>query len=181
MTTERRAPLKLIIRRASLSDARGIAQVHGETWRAAYAGIGLATLVMVSTAALYLSAPRFVIGLFLGPDPEAVEVVRQATVFLAIAASFQIFDGLQVTALGALRGLKDTRAPMVISFVSYWGIGVPVGVALAFGAGWRGAGLWWGLVFGLGTAGILLAVRLRQQLRRRDATVASPVAADGPG
>ena len=152
------------------------------TRMAAYAGIGLASLVMVSTSALYLLAPRFVIGLFLGPDPGAVEVVRQATVFLAIAASFQIFDGIQVTALGALRGLKDTRAPMVISFVSYWGIGVPVGVALAFAAGWRGAGLWWGLVFGLGTASVLLALRLRHQLRRRDAAAARtgpPV--EGPG
>lgn len=135
--------------------------------RAAQVGIGLAILVMLSTALLYLFAPLFVIGLFLGADAEATEIVRHATVFLAIAASFQIFDGLQVTALGALRGLKDTRFPMIISFVSYWGIGVPVGVVLAFVLDWGGAGLWWGLVFGLGTAAVLLGLRLRQQLRRR--------------
>ena len=134
--------------------------------RAAYIGIGVASVVMVATALLYWRAPRFVIGLFLGPDSEAAEVVRQAAVFLAVAASFQIFDGIQVTALGALRGLKDTRFPMFISLVSYWGIGLPIGAALAFWAGLRGSGLWLGLVFGLAAAAVLLLVRLRVQLRR---------------
>jgi MATE family multidrug resistance protein len=136
--------------------------------RAAVTGIVLASLVMIATAILFWRAPRVVIGLFLGADVEASEVVRQASVFLAIAASFQIFDGIQVTALGALRGLRDTRFPMIISLFSYWGIGVPVGVALAFWLGFRGSGLWVGLVFGLGTAAILLVLRLRRRLRGDD-------------
>ena len=133
--------------------------------RSAITGIGLASVVMVATGLLYWRAPEFVIALFLGDETEAVEVARQAGVFLAVAASFQIFDGVQVTALGALRGLKDTRVPMFISLVSYWGIGLPVGVALAFVGGLRGSGLWLGLVCGLGAAAILLLLRLRSQVR----------------
>lgn len=136
--------------------------------RAAITGIGLGVASMVATAVLYWQAPRFVIGLFLGADVQAAEVVRQASVFLAIAASFQIFDGMQVTALGALRGLKDTRFPMFVSLFSYWGIGIPTGVVLAFWLGLGGSGLWIGLVFGLGTAAVLLLLRLRRMLRQDD-------------
>ena len=159
---------------AGRGDAEGIA-------RAAYVGIGVASAVMLATALLYWQAPRFVIRLFLGADPEATEVVRQAAVFLAIAASFQIFDGIQVAAFGALRGLRDTRFPMFISLVSYWGIGLPIGAALAFWVGLRGSGLWLGLVCGLATAAVLLLVRLRVQLRRRRvraANIAAGSAAD---
>lgn len=147
--------------------------------RAATTGIVLASVVMIATAILFWRAPRLVIGLFLGGDVEAAEVVRQASVFLAIAASFQIFDGIQVTALGALRGLRDTRFPMVISLISYWFVGVPVGVALAFWLGFRGAGLWVGLVFGLGTAAVLLLLRLRKRLRKDDLATAAAGRRDG--
>lgn len=156
---------------------------HDGIRRAAATGIGLASVVMVATALLYWQAPGFVIGLFLGSDADAADVVRQASVFLAIAASFQIFDGIQVTALGALRGLKDTRRPMVISLVAYWGIGLPLGVGLAFWAGMGGAGLWIGLVGGLGAAAVLLMLRLGVLVRSRplaSATAGSQPHAD-PG
>ena len=79
---------------------------------------------------------------------------------------FQVFDGLQVSASGALRGLKDTRTPMLISLFAYWGVGLGVGVWLAFGLGWGGRGLWLGLVAGLGTAAALLILRFVRTVRR---------------
>jgi MATE family multidrug resistance protein len=95
------------------------------------------------------------------------EVVAFARRFLAIAAIFQVFDGIQVAASGALRGLKDTRVPMLLTAVAYWAVGVPVGLGLAFGAGIGSTGLWYGLVAGLATAAVLLAARFVRLLRRR--------------
>jgi MATE family multidrug resistance protein len=130
-------------------------------------GIGLALLLMIATAALFRFAPRAVVGLYLDVgDPANALVVGHAVVFLGVAAAFQLFDGLQVTAIGALRGLKDTRAPMWITMVSYWVVGLGSGVALAFGAGLGGVGLWWGLVLGLAVAGGLLFARFLVLVRR---------------
>ena len=130
-------------------------------------GIGLALLTMVATALLYRFAPRVVVALYLDVgDPANAVVVGHAVVFLGIAAVFQLFDGLQVGAIGALRGLKDTKAPMWITLVSYWVVGIGGGVALAFGAGMGGVGLWWGLVLGLGVAGGALLARFLVLLGR---------------
>ena len=87
------------------------------------------------------------------------EVVRFAASFLAFAAAFQIFDGLQVSAAGALTGLKDTRVPMVLALVAYWLVGVPVAVLFAFVVGLEGRGLWLGLTIGLAAAAVLLLLR----------------------
>ncbi len=73
---------------------------------------------------------------------------------------FQFFDGLQVTANGALRGIKDTRLPMLITLVSYWLVGMPVAMWLAFRGGMGPGGLWWGLTAGLGAASIGLTLAL---------------------
>ena len=137
-------------------------------------GILLALLTMVATALLYRFAPRAVVGLYLDlGDPANAVVVGHAVAFLGIAAVFQLFDGLQVSAIGALRGMKDTRAPMWITLVSYWLVGLGGGAALAFGAGLGGVGLWWGLVLGLGVAGAALLARFVALLRRwRPAPVA---------
>jgi MATE family multidrug resistance protein len=75
---------------------------------------------------------------------------------------FQFFDGLQVSASGALRGLKDTRVSMLITLVSYWLIGIGSGLWFCFVANWAGRGLWFGLVLGLATASPLLAWRFHR-------------------
>lgn len=130
-------------------------------------GIGMSLLVMVGTALLFWLAPRWVVALYLDvTDPANALVVEHAVTFLAVAAAFQLFDGLQVSAIGALRGLKDTRAPMLITLVSYWFVGIGSGVLLAFVAGWEGVGLWWGLVLGLAVAGVALLFRFWALLRR---------------
>ena len=91
-------------------------------------------------------------------------VLAVAMTLLPIAGVFQVFDGLQVVAAGALRGLGDTRAAMVVTIVGFWLVGMPVSVVLAFRSGSGPAGLWWGLVAGLAAVAIVLVERLRRQL-----------------
>jgi MATE family multidrug resistance protein len=118
---------------------------------------------MTGTATLFRFAPGLVVAAFLDArDPANAEAVRYAVTFLGIAALFQVVDGIQVASAGALRGLRDTRAPMVISLVAYWAIGMTIGTGLAFPVGLGGRGLWIGLVAGLGVAAVLL---LRRFLR----------------
>ncbi|HEX7005103.1 MAG TPA: MATE family efflux transporter [Trueperaceae bacterium] len=129
-------------------------------------GISLAAATMTLNALLFWLAPELVIGIFLDTNaPENALVVRFAITFLAVAATFQIFDGIQVSAAGALRGYKDTTVPMVISLVSYWCVGISSGAYLAFGLGWGGRGLWIGLVLGLMTAALLLLARFTWRSR----------------
>jgi len=109
---------------------------------------------------LFLSVPEALISPFLDPAKDhADDIMAYATSLLAVAALFQMFDAMQVIALGLLRGVQDTRAPMWIAAVSYWLIGVPASYGLAFGLGLGGAGLWLGLVVGLAAAASLLMLR----------------------
>ena len=98
-------------------------------------------------------------------DPANRAVVSSAVLFLGFAAMFQMFDGVQVSAAGALRGLKDTHLPMLISLFAYWGVGMTTGITLAFGLDWGGRGLWAGLVVGLTVAAALLSWRLWRKTR----------------
>jgi len=90
---------------------------------------------------------------------------------IPIAGVFQIFDGIQVVASGVLRGLGDTRAPMVANLLGYWLVGIPVSIYLGFVAGLGPVGLWWGLVLGLGLVGTSLLLRVRTRLARRQIRV----------
>jgi len=110
-------------------------------------------------------------GLIAGFYTEDAGIAAQATYFMLLAAAFQFFDGLQATANGALRGVKDTRLPMLITLVSYWLVGMPVAWWLAFRGGLGPAGLWWGLTAGLGAASVGLS--LRYWLRTRNALAAN--------
>ncbi|WDS37877.1 MATE family efflux transporter [Pseudoxanthomonas sp.] len=85
---------------------------------------------------------------------------------LVLAAVFQFPDGIQVMSAGALRGLKDTRVPMVLAAISYWGIGMPLGAGLGLGLGYGPRGMWIGLTVGLTTASILMGLRLRRSSRK---------------
>jgi MATE family multidrug resistance protein len=92
-----------------------------------------------------------------------------------IAAAFQIFDGLQGVSAGALRGAGDTRTPMVCHLIAHWLVGLPVGYVLAFSLGFGVVGMWIGLAFGLGLAGMFLLIswwRRARVLARGEFTLA---------
>ncbi len=134
--------------------------------RAGHVGMGLGPSFMVVAALCFWLFPRSIVSLFLDTNSVANnEVVLHTVGFLTIAAIFQVFDGLQATAAGALRGLKDTRTPMIVALVAYWIVGLSSGYLLAFQFGWQGTGLWWGLVLGLSTAALLLFWRFNSQVR----------------
>jgi MATE family multidrug resistance protein len=130
-------------------------------WTSYAMGVGF----MALSALVMMTLPRLLLSAFIDVDsPANAEVVMLATGFLAVAALFQIVDGAQAVAAGMLRGLQDTTIPMVYAALGYWGIGLPLGVALAFHFGFDGVGVWIGLCAGLAVVAVLLLARW---LRRR--------------
>ena len=114
----------------------------------------------VCTIILYLMVPEVLISLFLEQsDPRRSEIMVIGTGLLVVAALFQLVDGAQVVALGLLRGVQDTRIPMILAAVSYWLIGIPCSYVLGFVVGLDGIGVWLGLVVGLAVAACLLSFR----------------------
>jgi multidrug resistance protein, MATE family len=141
----------------------------GAVRRAGLTAIGLAAGFMLMAAMVFWTVPSAIVSLYLDVnDPVNAGVVVLAVQLLGIAAVFQVFDGIQVAAGGALRGLKDTRVPMVIGAVSYWGVGLTSGYLFGFVLGGGAAGLWWGLVGGLAAAAVLLTHRFRRSAGRLD-------------
>ena len=105
-------------------------------WTAFALGVGFMGL----TAMLMFLAPRQLVAIFLDlGDPEECAVIGFALSFLVLAAIFQLADGAQVVGAGMLRGLQDTKVPMIFAGIGYWGVGLPLGVALAFGTPLRGS------------------------------------------
>jgi MATE family multidrug resistance protein len=133
-------------------------------WAAGACSLLLGLVVIV----IFLGLPKTIILAFLDPaDPLAPQIVAYGSVLLAVAALFQLADAGQVVALGLLRGLRDTRVPMILAAISYWLVGVPASYVLAFPLGLGGVGLWLGLVIGLLLAAVLLLARFAAQLASR--------------
>ena len=126
----------------------------------AVAVIALSATFAIVTSAVFLTIPEPLLGLFLDPaDPKRGEIVALGATLLVLAAAFQMMDGLQAVALGLLRGVQDTRVPMIHAAVSYWLIGVPLALSGGFVLGLGAVGIWIGLVAGLLAAGSLLLRR----------------------
>lgn len=122
--------------------------------------------VAVASVTLFLSIPEPIVALFLDlSKPESAAILAYGTVLLGVAALFQLADGMQVMALGLLRGVKDTGVPMWLAAVSYWLIGIPCSYLLAFPLGFGGVGLWLGLVIGLVCAAASLMWRFWRLVR----------------
>jgi MATE family multidrug resistance protein len=117
---------------------------------------------MAITALLFLLIPRLLAGLF----TTDMGVIAVAGVLIPVAGVFQIFDGAQAVGAGVLRGLGDTRAPLIGMIAGYWLIGLPVSLLLGFHTPLRAAGLWWGFVASLGIVAVFLAWRIRVLFRR---------------
>lgn len=126
----------------------------------ALAALGLSALAACATVVLFLAMPGPLIRLFVDPAaPQLSEIVAAGSLMLAAAALFQLADAAQVMALGLLRGVQDTRWPMVFAALSYWALGAPVAYLLGFVAGWGGVGIWLGLAVGLAAAAVLMTHR----------------------
>ncbi len=127
--------------------------------RAGFTAIGMAAIFMCCAALVLLAWPREIASLWLPDIPENAEVLGLAVSFLAVAAAFQLVDGIQVAASMSLRGLKDARGPMWLAGASYWLAGAPMCLILAFPLDLKGFGIWLGLAFGLLVAAVTLTAR----------------------
>lgn len=134
--------------------------------RAGWLALILGTAFALLSAALLIGAPRLLISGFIDVHaPANAEVTRLAVSFLAVAALFQLVDCAQAVGSGILRGLQDTRVPMIFAAVGYWVIGIGVGTLLAFPLGMGGVGIWLGLASGLGVVAVLLVWRWMRRER----------------
>ncbi len=130
--------------------------------RAAGAALLWGAGFMCLSAMIFLVAPRALARLYT-TDPQ---VLALAALLIPIAGVFQVADGLQAVSAGVLRGAGDTRTPLIVILLGFWLVGTPVSLFLAFRTPAGPAGLWWGLVAGLGSVAVLLLVRVRSKLRR---------------
>jgi multidrug resistance protein, MATE family len=134
--------------------------------RAAFVAVALGAVFMGAMAVLLWVAARSIAGVYLDlGDPANDGILAFAVQLFVIAALFQIFDGVQVIAVGALRGYRDTAVPMLIAAVGYWAIGFVGSWVLAFPLGFGAVGLWSGLALGLGVVASSLTVRLHFRAR----------------
>jgi MATE family multidrug resistance protein len=133
-------------------DEAGIARAGWTAWVMGVAFMGTMALVM-------WSIPRELITLFLKDVPANAATIALAVSFLRVAAAFQLVDGAQVIGAGMLRGLHDTRWPLLFALVGYWVVGLGIGAWLAFAADWKGVGIWVGLASGLAAVAALMLMR----------------------
>jgi len=117
---------------------------------------------MVVTAVMMLGAP----GVFARIYTSVPGVIAMASTLIPIAGLFQVFDGLQVVSAGILRGVGDTRAPMLANVIAFWMVGMPVSLWIGFHQHGGVAGLWWGFVAALGAVAAFLLLRVRVRLSR---------------
>lgn len=116
-----------------------------------FIGVAISTIIMSITAFLMVVFPEYITSIY----TDDVRVQDLAVQLLAMAAIFQISDGLQVSSFGALRGLKDTKVPMYVNLFAYWLVGLPLAWVAGFHLGYGPKGLWMGLIAGLTVAAIL--------------------------
>jgi MATE family multidrug resistance protein len=137
---------------AGRGDEAGIARAGWTAWTI---GVGF----MAAMALVMWAFPHWLVTLFLTDEPQNAIVIGLAVSFLQVAAAFQLVDGAQVIGAGMLRGLHDTRWPLLFALVGYWVVGLGIGWWLAFGADWKGLGIWIGLATGLASVAALMLAR----------------------
>jgi MATE family multidrug resistance protein len=128
--------------------------------RAGWTAFAMGTGFMACMALVMLAVPGPLVGAFLdATNPANAVVIGHALTFLMFAALFQVVDGAQAVGAGMLRGLGDTRVPMLYAALGYWGVGAPLGLVLAYATPLRGSGVWIGLASGLAVVAVLMLVR----------------------
>jgi MATE family multidrug resistance protein len=137
-------------------DPRGVAA-------AGWSALLLSTLFMGAAGIALWTIPRWIVRMFISN----AAVIASGALLLRIAAFFELFDGYQIVATGALRGVGDTRSPMIAHFTGYWVIGMPVVYILCFRLGWGAPGIWVGLTAALIIIGAVLVLVWRKALNTR--------------
>jgi len=140
----------------------------GAVRRAVRAGYAIVLFTQTCSAIALLLGHDAVVAIY----TTDLAVAAMASTLLLYAATFQFPDGIQVMSAGALRGLRDTRVPMFLAMASYWGVGMPLGAWLGLGQGRGPQGMWTGLILGLATAALLMALRLAWRLRHLPPSIA---------
>lgn len=120
-----------------------------------FTGLGLTLIIQMISATFMLTIPNTIVNFY--TNNQSVALI--AASLLQFAGFFQLSDGIQVASNGALRGIKDTRAPLIITSIAYWFVGMPAGWLLSFNFGMGAAGMWVGILAGLTTAAVVLASR----------------------
>lgn len=146
-----------------VGQALGRRDAHAAS-RAGWTAIALGATFMASMGLLLVLVPQLIVRIYT-PNPG---VIAAAGGLLFVGAFFQLFDGIQTVATGALRGAGDTRTPMVFHFICYWAVGLPLGAYLCFRLGWGAKGLWVGLCVAL----ILIGIALLYFWHRRERSFA---------
>ena len=136
--------------------------------RAGYVGAAIGLGFMIIMAIIMLSFPQQIIGIFIDiNDPRNANVLTLATGMMTVAAISQILDGPQKIILGALYGLQDTRVPMILSLLAFWGVGLTSGYWLGFHTSLGGSGLWLGQSIGIGVSAIIFFWRFHYLVRSK--------------
>ncbi|MCK8462735.1 MATE family efflux transporter [Aliiroseovarius sp. S1339] len=142
--------------------------------RGSLAVLFMSGLVGAASVAVFIGLPDPMIKAFLDPtEPLRDEILRIGRALLIVAALFQFADGVQAVTLGLLRGVQDTKVPMIIATFSYWIVGVPLSYVMGITWGWGAEGVWMGLVVGLLSAGVFMSWRF---WKRSSRIGAAPVA-----
>jgi MATE family multidrug resistance protein len=136
--------------------------------RAGFSAMGLGVAFMLATTLAVIAVRDYIPFLFLGNSGTSAETAQLAATLLLVGATFFVTDGLQGIAAGALRGLNDTRVPMLFAAVSFWAIGFPSAYALAFPAGLGTIGIWIGFSLSVATFATLLVWRFSRLSRSAD-------------
>ena len=140
-------------------DRAGITRAGWTAWSIGVGFMGAMALVM-------WAIPGTLVGVFIADVPANAVTLALAVSFIKVAAAFQLVDGAQVIGAGMLRGLHDTRWPLIFALLGYWGVGLGIGAWLAFAQDWQGVGIWVGLASGLAAVAALILARwlLRDRL-----------------
>ena len=135
----------------------------GAPWgRAAWTAVGIGASTMLGSAALYVAAPEALLAIY----TDDASVLSLALTVMPVVAAFQVFDGVQIVSVGALRGAGDLRFPVLLTVFGYWLFGLPLAWHLGFRLELGAVGVWAGLAIGLGTMSGLLVLRLRHTVSR---------------
>ncbi len=138
---------------------------------AAIAALILSGIMVAAAMVVFVTLPAPLVSAFVGPDdPLRDQIIAIGVGLLMVSALFQLADAAQVMALGLLRGVQDTRVPMIIATISYWLVGIPCSYLFGFVFDWGGQGVWLGLVVGLVLAGGFMMVRFWSKAARLNDT-----------